>query len=237
MSDLAIKPEPQQRSHTGRVWLLVVIAIATLATIYFLWFTDTGKQAFTRENAMKWSAEHWLITPALIIVLFTAMSVMSLPTWWLQLLTGVCYGLWWGCAISIVGNAVAAGFTTWFARWSAGDWFAARFENRLAKLRKLENLVDRNALAAVVVLRITPMVPFGLANYMLGLFRVPVSTVMIGTLVGGIPRIAFWVQWGISNPADNPPIFWTIIGMNLLALSTIPIRYLRPQWFRKIGLE
>lgn len=237
MSDVAIKPEPRQPLHTQRIRLLVVIPLAAAATIYFLYFTETGQQTFTRENAMKWSADHWLITPLLLIVMFTALAVMSLPTWWLQLLCGVCYGLWWGSAISIVAVTIAAGVNTWFARWSAGDWFAARFENRLSRLRKLESLIDHNALAAVVVLRITPFVPFGLANYALGLFRVPVSTVMIGTLVGGIPRVAFWVQWGISNPADNPPVFWTIIAMNLLALSTIPLRYLRPQWFRKIGIE
>ena len=237
MSDVAIQPATPAPSHTGRAWLLIVILFATVTTVYFLYFTETGQRIFTRDNAMAWTARHWLITPLVLIVLFTALTVMSLPTWWLQLLCGVCFGLWYGTFISLVGCTIAAGFTAWFARWSAGDWFTARFESRMARLRKLEDLVDRNALAAVLVLRITPFVPFGIANYMLGLFHVPVITVMIGTVIGAIPRIAFWVQWGISDPTDDPAVFWTIIGLNLAALATIPLRYLRPQWFRKMGLE
>lgn len=210
---------------------------AAIATIYFLYFTETGRTAFTRENAMKFAADHWLITPLVLVVLFTALSLMSLPSWWLQLLTGVCFGLWYGTLLSVTCATIAAGFTTWFSRWSAGDWFAARVENRIAKLRKLEAMVDRNALAAVIVLRITPFVPFGIANYMLGLFHVPVSTVMIGTAIGAVPRVAFWVQWGIGDPWQDPVVFWTIIAMNLAALSTIPLRYYKPEWFRKMGIE
>jgi uncharacterized membrane protein YdjX (TVP38/TMEM64 family) len=237
LSDVLECDTPEPQPHTKRAWLLVAMLIAAAATIYFLWFTETGRRVFTRENAMQFAEERWLITPLVLVAIFVALSLMSLPSWWLQLLTGVCYGLWYGTFLSLVCCVIAAGVTTWFARWSAGDWFTARFESRMAKLRKLEAMVDRNALAAVLVLRITPFVPFGIANYMLGLFHVPIATVMIGTAIGAIPRIAFWVQWGIADPSEDPVVFWTIIGMNLAALSTIPLRYYKPDWFRKMGIE
>jgi uncharacterized membrane protein YdjX (TVP38/TMEM64 family) len=236
VSDAVIQPVPASPPHTRRVWVLVVILLAALGSIYFLWFTETGRY-FRETGAMQWAREHYLIAPLALIVVFTALSVMSLPSWWLQWLCGVCFGLWYGTFLSVLSATIAAGFTTWLARWSAGDWFAARFESRMARLRKLENMVDRNALAAVLVLRITPFVPFGIANYMLGLFHVPVSTVMLGTAIGAVPRIAFWVQWGIADPTSDPAVFWTIIAMNLAALSTIPLRYYKPEWFRKMGIE
>jgi uncharacterized membrane protein YdjX (TVP38/TMEM64 family) len=237
VTNAAVQPASDSAPHTRRVLILIFIFAAALSVAYFRWFTETGQTLFTRENAMAWTREHWVIAPLVVMALFITLSILSLPSWWLQYLCGVCFGLWYGGFVALMGNTLAAGITTWFARWSAGDFFDVRIQSRMAKLRKFEAIVDRNALAAVLILRITPFIPFGIANYMLGLFRVPISTVMIGTFIGAIPRLLFWVQWGISDPMDNPPVFWTIIALNALALSTIPLRYLKPQWFRKMGIE
>ena len=237
MSDLAIQPETPAPSHTRRVLILVGIVLLAVAAVWFLRFTDTGREMFTRDHARQWTAEHRLIAPIALIVIYILLAILALPVWWLQILAGVCFGLYYGGGLCLIAATLGSGLTAWLAQWSAGDFFAARVESKMAKLRWLEEKVDRNGFVVVLLVRMLHLLPFGISNYILGLFHVPVRTIMLGTLIGGIPAIALYVALGTTHPMQNKPVFFTIIALNVIALALIPVRYLRPQWFRKLGIE
>jgi uncharacterized membrane protein YdjX (TVP38/TMEM64 family) len=170
-------------------------------------------------------------------VIYILLAVLALPVWWLQVLAGVCFGLYYGGVLCLVAATLGSGLTAWLACWTAGDFFAARVENRMARFRKFEAMIDRNGFVVVLLVRMLHMLPFGLSNYILGLLHVPIRSIMLGTLIGGIPAIALYVAIGTAHPMHNKPVFFTIIALNVVALAAIPIRYLRPDWFRKMGIE
>jgi uncharacterized membrane protein YdjX (TVP38/TMEM64 family) len=77
-----------------------------------------------------------------------------------------------------------------------------------------------------VLLRLSPIVPFNLQNYALGLTAIPFLQYLVATLIGIVPGIAIYVYFGIfgrglgSGPS---PVDWALFGLGVLATVALAI--------------
>jgi uncharacterized membrane protein YdjX (TVP38/TMEM64 family) len=68
--------------------------------------------------------------------------------------------------------------------------------------------------------------------------KISLRDVVIGTALGSIPAIATYVAAGAGIRPWHDWKFAVGIGtLNVLLLLPLLLRYLRPAWFRKIGVE
>jgi uncharacterized membrane protein YdjX (TVP38/TMEM64 family) len=82
------------------------------------------------------------------------------------------------------------------------------------------------------------MLPFGLSNYLFGLTRITIMDVVLGTMGGGLPAVAFYVALGVGRHLLRDWRFWTTLGaVNIVLLVPLALRYIKPQWFKRIGVE
>ncbi len=220
--------------------LLIGLAIAA---IYFLLFTPSGRKVLNDPRLFSSDvhtlvARHPLAAPALYILTYIAFAVVALPVWWLQFLGGLGFGFFFGSTWSLLAATISATLTAWLARWIAADFFRDRIEAKMAQLQKLDQTLGQNGLLIVMTLRLIHLLPFGLCNYALGMTRISLMDVFVGTLLGSIPPVVADAAVGAGlRPWRNMPFIAILAALNIVMLLPLLLRYLRPHWFRKFGVQ
>lgn len=243
MTDL-VSESPPTSSHPRRVLLLAVILIVAIAFGYFWYFTPAGTDMRHRHVVHHWMVLHPMLAPLALVGLYMLLSItIALPVWPVQVIAGRSLGLIEGVIVCEIGSTLAAGLSAWMANWAVGDLFKRRVESKITKLRDLEKKLDHNGLLVVMTTRLLHVVPFGISNYLFGLLHFTLQQVMVGTLLGNLPAVCWYVGLGAfsdlgwRNLGKHWIFFTLLITMNLVLLGLMRLRYLRPEWFRKIGIE
>ena len=78
----------------------------------------------------------------------------------------------------------------------------------------------------VVLMRLSPVVPFNLQNYALGVTAIPFLQYLTATLIGIVPGLAIYVYFGIFGKGleSGLTIFdWVLFGLGVLATVALAI--------------
>ena len=174
--------------------VLIVLIVAALATAAYV----LPVAAWTT-----WLAERARGTGALGVVLFFAAYVVAtvafLPGSLLTLAAGFAYGPVWGLAI--VSPASIAGATVAFllGRTLLRDW-AVRRTSDSPRARAVADAVEREGFKLVLLLRLSPLVPFNLLNYALSVSNVSLGRYVAASALGMLPGTALYVYLGSLAP-------------------------------------
>jgi uncharacterized membrane protein YdjX (TVP38/TMEM64 family) len=163
--------------------------------------------------------------PAAFLAAHVAASLLFVPRTVPAIAAGLIFGSGWGILWAALGSVVGAAVGFLVARYLGAGLLA---RGRSARLRALLARVERGGWRAVTVVRLIPVMPHSLANYGLGLTRLPLGAYIFGSLVGQLPMTIAYVDFGAAGgrlmlgQAD-----WltpSLIGAAALALSLlIPI--------------
>ena len=228
---------------TSSAWMLRIAALLLLIALglggaYLLFHTPLGHRIRDRDVVHDWVQRHLIITPLLLIGAYVLLTIVMLPVWELQIAAGYGLGLLGGVFWCELGAALGAVASLLLSRWLVGGWFHARYEARMAKLHSLNEKLGHNGLLVVMGIRLCHVLPFGLSNYLFGLTPITVMDVLIGTLAGNLPTIAVGVALGVGPHLLREWQFWTVLATtNIVLLIPLALRYLKPHWFRRIGVE
>jgi uncharacterized membrane protein YdjX (TVP38/TMEM64 family) len=108
---------------------------------------------------------------------------------------GLLFGIPVGTVLAIVAVASAAGVQNVLGRRFVGE----RAQRLLgARGKALDELLERRGFAAVVYVRLIPLIPFILVNYATGVTRLRPLTLAAGSAVGMAPRIYAYTALGGS---------------------------------------
>jgi uncharacterized membrane protein YdjX (TVP38/TMEM64 family) len=228
-------------------WVVAALLVCLIAgAMYVLFCTAYGYQLRTDPRQLaklghdfgQWVDGHRVIAPAIFIGVFVVVSLTLVPVWWLQILAGYGFGLWLGMGYSLIAAGLGAAATFLISRMLLADWVQKKFEARHEKLRALDEKMGHNGLMVVMATRLTHVLPFGVSNYLFGVTRINLTELVIGTLLGNIPGIALYVAAGAHlHPWRNWRFIVCLAAVNLLLLVPIVLRYVKPQWFKRIGVE
>jgi uncharacterized membrane protein YdjX (TVP38/TMEM64 family) len=75
-------------------------------------------------------------------------------------------------------------------------------------------------------MRLSPIVPFNLQNYALGVTAIPFLQYLTATLIGIVPGIAIYVYFGIFGKGlgNGPSVLdWVLFGLGVLATVALGI--------------
>lgn len=238
-----LAPLPAPPPTRGALYLRFAMLAALLALAVVAWrvlfHTSLGEQLRHRDTVHAWVHAHRLIAPAILFAAYVVCATLMLPVWWLQIIAGFSFGLFYGALLCVAGSVCGATTSLHVSRWLVGDWFRARYESRMTRLRAFDEKLGHNGLLVVMGVRLCHMLPFGLSNYLFGLTSITTREVLIGTALGNLPAITIYVAAGVYGwTLMHNWRFWVILGgINALLLVPLVLRYARPEWFRKIGVE
>ncbi len=167
--------------------------------------------------------------PVVFVLGYAVATVAFIPGSLLTLAGGAIFGLGEGAAFVFAGASLGA----------TGAFLASRYlvrgavERRVAaepRFAAIDRAVGREGFKIVVLLRLTPVVPFVLLNYALGLTKVKLSH-YVGAFVGMFPATLLYVYYGkvLGDVAEVAAGFeveqgwgtWVATGIGLAATVAV----------------
>ena len=223
--------------------LLVFVVALIVGAIYALFFTPAGARFRADPHAVGrafhgWVADHRVVAPLLFLALYLLAGLALLPVMWLQILAGYGFGLWLGVTFSLAGATIAAVCSYLVSRTLLADYVHNQFEARHAKLRALDENLGHNGLLVVMAARLMHFHPFGVSNNLIGVSRITLIDVALGTVLGNTPAITFYVAVGAGRePYRDWWFMFMLVALNVLLLVPVGLRYWKPEWFKRFGVE
>ncbi len=181
----------QGKRGTAKLILLLVIVIAIAASLLLL----PMKQYVLA--VLQWTATLGSWAPVFVAAFYVAACVFFLPGSILTLGAGFLFGLWTGTITVWVGANVGAWAAFLVGRTIARDWVSKKIAGN-PKFSAIDEAVGREGLKIVTLLRLSPVVPFNLLNYALGLTKVSFTNYALGTLIGMLPASIMYVYLGTA---------------------------------------
>lgn len=169
--------------------LAPVISIAAVAALVLAmgWHRYLTLEVIAQNRKLLQDAvsAYYLPSLAAYICLYAIAVALSLPGGLVLTLTGgLLFGWLTGGAAAVIGATIGATLVFQVARSALGNHLAARAGPWLAALREG---FRSNALSYLLFLRLVPAFPFWLVNLAPALLGVPLSTYVLGTLIGIVP--------------------------------------------------
>lgn len=180
-----------------------------------------------------WLRANWELGSLLFLlgVLFFC-GFALLPTNLIGILGGWAFGFWLGILLMILGVVGSATISFFINRRLAGETLTA-LTGRSARANAIHRALTDEGFArttlVITLMRMSVVMPFAFTNFFLAAARVPVSSFVIGTLIGMLPRSGVMVFLGAGLSVltfDKFDDFWflaasvpaTVILMIVIAI-------------------
>ena len=155
-----------------------------------------------------------------VFLLFYILAVMILvPGWVLALAAGLSYGMP-GLPLALVGAATGASFSFLIARYLAHSQVQVLTSRHLL-CQAVEHAISDGGWRIVVLMRLSPMLPFNLQNYFFGITRIPFRHYLSGTFFGIIPGITVDVSFATVGQTVTPERLWHPVNAGLFLIGLI----------------
>lgn len=146
--------------------------------------------------------------------LYAVVTLTPLPKTVFTLAAGAVLGLAGGLP-SVVAGALLGALAAFFLGRVLGREAVQRYTG--ARVDRLDDLLERRGLAAVLVARLVPVVPFTAMNYVAGLTSLRLRDFVIGTAIGILPATTAYVTIGAYGSAPGSwPVLVSVGGLVLL---------------------
>lgn len=169
-----------------KIILLILLAAAIIfAKVYdiddYLTFENLKKN---REALKGFVKEHYALSAIGYISLYISTAFFIPGAIPLTIAGGFLFGVFWGTIYVFIGAITGAALAFYSARHLMGNWLQQRYRNQLIKFNEV---IDRRGYYYLLLLRIVPVLPFFLVNYLAGITRIPFRIFMLTLLIAVIP--------------------------------------------------
>jgi len=192
------------------------------------------------ERLGTWGMAAYVLGYALFTVAFIPGSLLTLAA-------GALFGVARGTALAFSGATLGSTLAFLVSRHLARPWVERRVA-RDRRMRRLDRAVGMHGFRLVFLLRLSPVMPFTLMNYALGVTRVRFRDYLLASF-GMLPGTLLYVWTGKlagdvaaaagGAPVRRGPAHWTLIGVGFLATAavTIAVTRMARRALREAGTE
>lgn len=214
----------------GKVkFILIMLSVASLVIA----FKVLNFQEYL-QNILIWVKSLGYLAPAAFIVIYNLATVFFIPGSLLTLGGGALFGVFWGSVYVFIGATIGATFAFLIGRYVSRDWVAKKIATN-PKFKALEEAIAKEGLKIVLLTRLSPVFPFNLLNYALGVTQVSLKDYVLGS-IGMIPGTLMYVYIGfligdIASIGGQPQAVsqetqiwqWIVQGIGLIATVGITV--------------
>ncbi|MEZ4268487.1 MAG: TVP38/TMEM64 family protein [Myxococcota bacterium] len=131
--------------------------------------------------------------------IYALATVFMVPGSLLTLLAGMVYGVGVGVALVVPASLIGATLAALLGRTLLRGWVEGKVAE-LPRVQALDRAIGREGFKMVALLRLSPVLPFTLLNYVLGITAVPLGTYVLASAVGMFPATVAYVYLGSLIP-------------------------------------
>ncbi len=186
------------------------------------------------RNALDWLGQDEIkvIAPVIFMLIYIVATVAFLPGSVLTLGAGVLFGIIKGSIFVFFGATIGATLAFLVGRYVARGWISKKIEGN-QKFKAIDKAVGKEGLKIVLLTRLSPIFPFNLLNYGLGVTGVSLKDYVLGS-VGMIPGTIMYVYIGSlagsiatigGEPQSdvNPVAQWSIRIIGFIATVAVTL--------------
>ncbi|GMY07923.1 tvp38/tmem64 family membrane protein [Fagus crenata] len=165
---------------------------------------------------------------ALFVAVYAGLEILAIPAIPLTMSAGLLFGSLIGTIIVSISGTVAASVAFLIARYFARERILKLVEGN-KKFLAIDKAIGENGFRVVTLLRLSPLLPFSLGNYLYGLTSVKFVPYVLGSWLGMLPGTWAYVSAGafgraiiqeesdIGLPGGNGQLL--TLGLGLLATA------------------
>jgi uncharacterized membrane protein YdjX (TVP38/TMEM64 family) len=212
------------------------INLPFLLNTNFAWAQESvNPNSFNPQGILR-NALHWIdglgtLGAIAFITIYIIATVAFLPGSILTLGAGVVFGVVWGSIYVFIGATLGATAAFLVGRYLARGWVSRKIAGN-KKFTAIDQAVGREGLKIVLLTRLSPIFPFNLLNYALGITGVSLKDFFIGS-VGMLPGTIMYVyigslagnlaMIGTETQPTNPTLQWVIRILGFIATVAVTI--------------
>ncbi len=224
-----------KKNAIGRLVALIAIVIALLLAMRFL-----PVQQWLR-NFNDWVGQMGTAGIFIFIGVYALGTVLLAPGSVLTIGAGFAFGLWKGFIAVSAGSTLGAALAFLVARYIARERVVA-IAQRNEKFREIDSAIGKQGAKLIFLLRLSPVIPFNLSNYLYGLTGVKFWPYVLASWIGMMPGTFLYVYIGtagkaaVSAAAGGEAVqrgwqYWTFTGVGLAATIVVTA------WVTKIARD
>jgi uncharacterized membrane protein YdjX (TVP38/TMEM64 family) len=198
--------------------LLIFIALC----IYLVQRTPLGR-VLAPEQLRAAVLSYGSLAPILYLLIYSIAPILFVPGWIITVAGGLAFGAVWGTALTVVGATIGATLAFFVSRF-LGREFVARVLK--GKFKSLDDQAAVHGFQVIFFLRLIPLVPFNILDYVAGISKIGARDYILGTFLGIIPGTFAYVYLGSALTNIYSWEFASAVGL-LILLSLIPLLYRR----------
>jgi uncharacterized membrane protein YdjX (TVP38/TMEM64 family) len=215
-------------------WGAIIAALVLMAGLALLWHFTPLAQLVTAEKVVAWAEEFgeqpW--APLVVIFAYAPACVVMFPRPLITLASVIAFGPWLGFAYAITGIVGASVLT-----WLAGRRMRRDTVRQLAgpRLDRMIEVLKRNGLLAMTLLRLVPIAPFAVEGIVAGAVRIKLWHLVAGTVLGVLPGTLASTVFG--DQLENALTGTGEINHGLIVgvvIALVAGAWLVRRWFRKM---
>ncbi|WP_066809828.1 TVP38/TMEM64 family protein [Mycobacterium lehmannii] len=197
------------RPATRRWHILRLVLFAAFLLGLFYLVAVSG--AVDVDHVRRTVASTGPIAPLVYVVVSGLLGAVFVPGPILAAASGVLFGPVVGTFATLGATVTTACVTSLIGRRAGRDSARALLGEERAK--RLDDLIARGGLWAVVGQRFVPGISDALASYAFGAFGVPLWQMAVGAFIGSVPRAFVYTALGASIADLSSPLAFTAIAV------------------------
>ena len=216
--------------------LCMLVVMIFLSNIDFAIAQESINISSLNPQALLQNALHWInglgtLGGIAFIGIYIIATVAFLPGSILTLGAGVIFGVILGSLYVFIGATLGATAAFLVGRYLARGWVTNKISDN-KKFAAIDKAVGKEGLKIVLLTRLSPIFPFNLLNYALGITGVSLQDYFLGS-VGMIPGTIMYVYIGSlagnlafigsEGKPDNMTLHWVIKIIGLIATIVMTI--------------
>jgi len=193
------------------------LALALLLAAAAAWAT-VHRDRIDLATLDAWFGSLGLWAPIGYVALYALATVAFVPGAIFALAGGALFGPFWGTVWNLLGATLGATLAFVVARYVVGDWIQRKAGGLL---KRLIAGVDAEGWRFVAFVRLVPLFPFNLSNYVLGLTRIPLRHYVIATFFCMVPGAVAYTWLGYAGrgalTGELDTVRYGLLALGLLA--------------------
>lgn len=202
---------------------IVILTISCILATGIIVPTIGGIDA---QELEAWVSRVGVLAPVIYILLYIVGTWLILPSTPLNLAGGAVFGVWWGTLWTTIAAMIAAIAAFIFSRTVGRKFISQKFAGRWDAV---DGEIRQGGLFYMFAIRLLPIIPYGIVNFIAGLTSIKFKDYLIGTLLGTLPGVLPFVMIG----AGMTQLSQGKILPLLCALTLVAILVAAATWYRR----
>ncbi|HUG54472.1 MAG TPA: TVP38/TMEM64 family protein [Vicinamibacteria bacterium] len=206
-------------------WLVLAVVVALLVVGARVLPVGDWLREF-----QSWVARQGALGGVAYAAVYVLAALAFVPGSVLTVGAGLLFGLVWGTAIVSVASTTAAALAFLIARYLARERVEA-LARRNRSFGAIDRAVREKGWRIVALLRLSPLVPFSIGNYLYGLTPVAFWPYVLASWIAMLPATVLYVYLGAAGKAaaggGRSALEWVLLGAGLAATAVVTVMVTR----------